>query len=386
MPRTSTSTRFMPLAALLTVLLTSGCQQGAEPATAVPASTTPTSSQAESLATETTAAPTPTAAEAAPAAAPAPAPAPASATAAAVAPAAVPTVDTGFSVERVPVSTAALPPFPFFKAPDGLVGKVEESKATVDFAKHYFLAGETMVNVEGRLHHNAYPLISPDKSREYSTTEFHRNYENAIAALGGRKVSETQFTRPIVDAVGGLREVNPNWRSAPPTSGYEHHTYLIRTATNEYWILVSTAARPATGYVVVVEKAAMTQSLGFLDASAMKKAIDADGRVALYIQFDTDQSTLRPDSQAAINEIRTLLDMDPTLSLSIEGHTDDTGSAERNRTLSIERAQSVRRALIEGGVADARLKAEGFGPDRPLVSNADEAGRAKNRRVELVRL
>jgi OOP family OmpA-OmpF porin len=386
MPRTSTSTRYILLAGLLTVLLTSGCQQSAEPAPAVPASTTPTSSQAESLATQTTAAPTPAAAEAAPAAAPAPAPAPASATVAAAAPAAEPTVDAGFSVERVPVSTAALPPFPFFKAPDGLVGKVEENNATVDFAKHYFLAGEAMVNVEGRLHHNAYPLISPDKSREYSTTEFHRNYENAIAALGGLKVSETQFTRPIVDAVGGLREVNPNWRSAPPTSGYEHHTYLIRTDTNEYWILISTAARPPMGYVVIVEKAAMTQSLGFLDASAMKKAIDADGRVALYIQFDTDQSTLRPDSQAAINEIRTLLDMAPTLSLSIEGHTDDTGSAERNRTLSVERAQSVRRALIEGGVADARLKAEGFGPDRPLVSNADEAGRAKNRRVELVRL
>jgi OmpA-OmpF porin, OOP family len=295
-------------------------------------------------------------------------------------------VETGFSVDKVPVTTAVLPPFPFFKIPEGLVGNVKDGKNTLDFDRHYFLAGKKMIPVEGRLYYNNMGLISPDKTREYSTTEFHRNYENAVLALGGVKVSETQFTRAIVDEVGGLREVNKHWRSAPPTSGYEHHTYLIRSADKEYWIHVGTAASGPKGHIVVLEKAAMTQSLGFLDANAMKKALDADGRVALYINFDTDASTLRPDSQPAIAEIKALLDSNAELKVSIEGHTDNTGSGERNRQLSTERARSVLGALVGLGVDPSRLSSKGFGSDKPLADNADEAGRAKNRRVELVKI
>ncbi len=300
------------------------------------------------------------------------------------APAAV--ADAGFSVEKVAISTAPLPPFPFFDIPEGLVGKVKDGSNTLDFGRHFFLAGKKMIPVEGRLYHNNMKLIAQDKSREYTALEFHRNYENAILALGGAKISETQFTRPIVDAVGGLREVNKSWRSAPPSSGYEHYSYLIRSPDKEYWIHVGTSAAGKTGHIVVLEKKAMTQSLGFLDAAAMKSALDADGRVALYINFDTDQSTLRPDSQAAIAEIRTLLDSNAGLKVSIEGHTDNTGSADRNRQLSSERARSVLDALVGLGIAPARLSAKGFGPDKPLADNVDEAGRAKNRRVELVKL
>lgn len=297
-----------------------------------------------------------------------------------------PAPDTGFNVDNVAVSTMALPPFPFFKIPDGLTGTVKDNNSTIDFDRHFFLAGKKMVLVEGRLYHNAMSLISQDKSREYSPTEFHRNYENAVRALGGVKISETQFTRAIVDEAGGLRETNKHWRSAPPTSGYEHHTYLIRSPEKEYWILVSTAAAKPSGHIVVLEKAAMTQSLGFIDASAMKQALDTDGRVALYINFDIDASTLRPDSQAVIAEIKTLLDANDGLRISIEGHTDNTGSAEHNRELSSARASSVLGALIDLGIDSSRLSAKGFGPDQPLADNADETGRAKNRRVELVKI
>jgi len=312
------------------------------------------------------------------AAAPLPEPAPA--------PAPAPAADLGFSVDSVAVSNVALPPFPFFKVPDGLMGTVKDDKNTIDFDRHFFLAGKKMLLVEGRLYYNTMSLISADKSREYSPTEFHRNYENALLALGGKKISATQFTRAIVDEAGGLRETNKHWRSAPPTSGYEHHTYLIRTPDKEYWILVSTAAAKPSGHIVVLEKALMTQSLGFLDASAMKQALDADGRVALYINFDIDAATLRPDSETAIAEIKTLLDANAGLQVSIEGHTDSTGSPERNRELSSARASSVLAALVDLGIDPSRLSAKGFGPDKPLADNADEAGRAKNRRVELVKI
>lgn len=312
--------------------------------------------------------------------------APATPPAAAPVEAAAPQPDAGFSVDKVPLSTATLPPFPFFDTPEGLVGKFKDDKATTDFARHYFLAGKTLVTVEGRLYHNEMSLISPDKGREYSATEFHRNYSNAVQALGGAEISETQFTRPIIDAAGGLREINPYWHSAPPTSGYEHHSYLIRTADKEYWIHVGTATGRPTGYVVVLEKAAMAQSLGFLDAGAMKAALDADGHVPLHINFDTDKSTLRPDSQAIVDEIRKLLDANADLKLSIEGHTDNTGSADHNRQLSAARARSVLGALVGLGIDPSRLSSKGFGPDKPVADNADETGRAKNRRVELVKL
>ena len=294
--------------------------------------------------------------------------------------------DTGFSVEKVAISTAPLPPFPFFEIPEGLVGKIKDGKNTVDFGRHFFLAGKKMIPVEGQLYHNNMSLISQDKSREYTALEFHRNYENAIQALGGAKISETQFTRPIVDEVGGLREVNKYWHSAPPTSGYEHYSYLIRTADKEYWIHIATGATPTHGYVTVLEKEAMKQSVGFLDASAMKKALDADGRVALYINFDIDKATLRPDSQAVIDEINKLLTANANLKLSIEGHTDSTGSADHNRQLSTARARSVLGALVGLGIEPARLASKGFGPDKPLASNTSEEGRATNRRVELVKM
>ena len=320
-------------------------------------------------------------------AATAPAPEPEPTTAAAVATeASAAAADTGFSVDNIAVATAALPPFPFFKTPDGLVAALNDQKSMVGFERHFFLAGKKLIPVEGKLYHNNMRLISADKSREYSPLEFHKNYENAIVALGGAKISETQFIRAIVDELGGLREVNKYWRSAPPTSGYEHYSYLIRTADKEYWVHVGTSASAKRGYVVVLEKETMQQSLGFLDAGAMKQELEADGRVALYINFDVDKSTLRTDSQAVIDEIKKLMDTSADLRLSIEGHTDNTGSADHNRALSTARARSVLGALIGAGIDPARLESKGFGPDKPIADNADEAGREKNRRVELVKI
>jgi outer membrane protein OmpA-like peptidoglycan-associated protein len=142
---------------------------------------------------------------------------------------------------------------------------------------------------------------------------------------------------------------------------------------------------PQIGFVSVLEKQAMQSSLGFLDATAMKKELDAKGRVALYINFDLDKATLRPDAQPIIDEIQKLLAADAALKLSIEGHTDSTGSADHNRTLATSRARAVLGALVGLGVDASRLSSQGFGPDKPIADNATDAGRAKNRRVELVK-
>lgn len=322
----------------------------------------------------------------APADTPAPAPTPAATTApAAPAPVAeTPAAPADFDPASVPDSTASLPLFPFFKSPDGLDSTFDEKDKLVNFDRHFFIAGDKAVAVEGRIFHDRFNLDGG--ARKYSDIEFRRNYENAIQALGGRKINTSQYTYAVMDAAGGRDALEKTNYAGPMNPDAPHDIYLIRQGGKEWWIDVSTGAFPLHGYVVVLEREGMKQSLGFLDAAAMKQAIDKDGRVALYINFDVDKATLRPDAQPILAEIDKLLQVDPALKLSIEGHTDNTGAPDHNQTLSAARARSVLGALVGLGVDPARLQSRGFGQDKPLADNASEDGRAKNRRVELVKI
>ncbi|UYZ58787.1 OmpA family protein [Hymenobacter latericus] len=104
------------------------------------------------------------------------------------------------------------------------------------------------------------------------------------------------------------------------------------------------------------------------------------------MNFDTDQTTIRPESEPTVAEVVTLLRQHPQLRLGVEGHTDNTGSPAHNRQLSQGRAQAVVTKLTQAGIAADRLRAAGFGSDKPLVANDTEPHKAQNRRVELVKL
>lgn len=102
------------------------------------------------------------------------------------------------------------------------------------------------------------------------------------------------------------------------------------------------------------------------------------------IFFDVGKSELKPESVTELELIRSMLTDNTHLKVQINGHTDNTGNAEANKTLSLKRAESVVNYLIEKGIDTARLGAKGFGSERPLVSNDDEAeGREINRRTEI---
>jgi OOP family OmpA-OmpF porin len=102
------------------------------------------------------------------------------------------------------------------------------------------------------------------------------------------------------------------------------------------------------------------------------------------ILFDVGKSTLKPGSQASIQRIAVVLTQYPQHQILVEGHTDATGSDQFNLQLSQDRANSVRTALVAGGVEASRIAAEGFGESRPVASNDNAAGRQQNRRVEIV--
>lgn len=136
---------------------------------------------------------------------------------------------------------------------------------------------------------------------------------------------------------------------------------------------------------VIEEEAAET---GFVtaDAEAMGEDIDIYGKVAVYgIHFDFDKATLKPESKPALDEIAKLMEARPDLSIYVVGHTDSKGTFAYNMKLSHDRALAVTTALKkEYGIASKRLEAQGVGPLVPVSTNKKDAGREKNRRVELV--
>lgn len=189
-----------------------------------------------------------------------------------------------------------------------------------------------------------------------SGMEIIRNHQNAIKAVGGEVLWEKQ------------------------NSGFQT-TLRLKKEGAEYWVDLHPYSMSYN--LTIIEKGAMEQKIS---SSAMLDALNKDGFIALDIHFETSKATIMADSQGQVAEIAALLKANPRLKVSVEGHTDASGAPEGNRRLSEDRARAVKAALVAAGIAADRLQAKGFGQDKPVADNRTEAGRAKNRRVELVKL
>ena len=143
----------------------------------------------------------------------------------------------------------------------------------------------------------------------------------------------------------------------------------------------------ALAELVVIAPEKMEEKMTFVNAQEMSRALEDSGKVALYgILFDTDKDTLRTDSQPTLQEIAKLMAANPQLKIRVVGHTDNQGKTDYNLDLSRRRAASVVRELTSKyGLAANRLESFGCGLYAPVASNESEEGRAKNRRVELVK-
>lgn len=186
-------------------------------------------------------------------------------------------------------------------------------------------------------------------------------------------------------------DIHANYRMAVKRYGGEvlhtDHQYTYARFIHEgqvFWLKLY--SQETDMYLTVIDEKPFQASIAPPQADELRAALDKDGRVALYVNFDFAKATLKPDAKPVVDQVVALLKADPALRLSIEGHTDDIGGADANRKLSQQRAQGVVEALVGNGVAADRLKSAGFGADKPLADNANSEGRAKNRRVELVRL
>lgn len=136
----------------------------------------------------------------------------------------------------------------------------------------------------------------------------------------------------------------------------------------------------------VVERQKMASDQVTVDAKAMSKGLAEVGHIALYgIHFATDSAKIVQDSQDTLAQMAKMLVAEPKAKVFIVGHTDNTGQLAHNLALSKARAKAVVDALVtKYGIQPDRLMAEGVASFSPVASNASEAGRARNRRVEMV--
>jgi outer membrane protein OmpA-like peptidoglycan-associated protein len=111
----------------------------------------------------------------------------------------------------------------------------------------------------------------------------------------------------------------------------------------------------------------------------------SDGKIIVNgIRFDVNKATIKPESNGAINEIFQLMQKQPELNFSVEGHTDSDGDDALNQTLSEKRAKAVMDRLVSMGISASRLKSAGWGESKPIGENGTAEGKANNRRVEFV--
>ena len=167
----------------------------------------------------------------------------------------------------------------------------------------------------------------------------------------------------------------------------------VYAAENNFWgfeikVGKQEAKKGRTYYQVdVVESKTLATSLVVMKAEEMEGSLSKTGRVALYgILFDHDKTDIKSESTPALQEIAKLLKQSADLKILVVGHTDNQGDLKYNQDLSKRRAESVVKALIsEYSIAAGRLSAHGVGMLAPVASNDSEDGKAKNRRVELVK-
>ena len=169
---------------------------------------------------------------------------------------------------------------------------------------------------------------------------------------------------------------------------------LIGEAAAMDWVepAVNKAVAVKKGQVIaaldVITGKPIENKMVLVKAADIADALESKGSIDLYgIFFDVDKTDIKPDSDKTLDEVAGLLKIDKSLKLEISGHTDNTGSAEHNLTLSEGRAKAVVARLVSKyGIDAARLQAKGYGDTKPVAPNDNEDGRAKNRRVELKKI
>ncbi len=235
--------------------------------------------------------------------------------------------------------------------------------ADVEFDSYNFFNGKNCTTVEGKKLKRIYAL--KEDAQKSSVIQISRNYVNAIKSMGGTVIFEGA----------------PQTAECADNNGLQMVIGKVVKDGNEMWIEVVSFNGDDYNLTIVL-KELMKQDV---TANAMLDSLNKKGYIALYINFDTGKSTIKPESKSIIVQIVEMLKANLDLKISVEGHTDNVGAPKSNKVLSEDRAKAVVAAIVAEGIDNKRLSSIGHGQDKPIADNKTEEGRAKNRRVELVK-
>lgn len=267
----------------------------------------------------------------------------------------------------------------------------------------------TFASAEGQITRIVYQVPAG-----HTTLELLRNYEQALQDVGFARTGELQgrsdLARDFLNtAYHQSWETNSdfNWSNLG-LAGIQDFAYITAKAMSDGKPVTVTAAigtysgavdvtyqskvhfEPNQPFVIVDVLVAkpVTNQMVTVKAADMADALASKGKIDLYgIYFDTDQTVIKAESAATLNEIANLLKIDRSLKLEVSGHTDNSGAHDHNMALSQGRAQAVVTALTrQYGIDPTRLVAKGYGETKPVVPNSSADNMAKNRRVQLRKL
>ena len=266
----------------------------------------------------------------------------------------------------IPVQANEVPEHSFIRPfPDSVLATKISKHENYSSYEFYFMNEDTNKREKKLIKGEFWRLIyevrtaSGERVKGISILEFFENYKAAAEERGGKVVFQdvAQMVLTIPRDDGGIT-----------------------------WLRVSGNAGLGQQDLIIIDEEAFVQSLTF-GPKALKEALDKNGRVILYdILFDYDKASLKQESDKQLQFVLTLLIENPELTLEIQGHTDNQGEDAYNLTLSQQRAETVRRYLALFGISPEQLTAKGYGEIQPVATNDTEEGRAKNRRVELVKI
>ena len=233
-----------------------------------------------------------------------------------------------------------------------------------EFSDYRFYNGRDCTTVEGKKFFRAYTLR--EGAKQSSDLQISRNYSNAVKGMEGSVVFEGECSGS----------------DCAENCGYRMMVGKVTKGGSELWVEVVPFNDGNDYYLTLVVKEAMKQDV---EASNLLETLNPEGHVALYINFDTGKSTIKPESEPIIHRIVEMMKANPEVKISVEGHTDNVGNPESNKMLSEDRANAVVTAIVAQGIDAKRLSSVGHGQDKPIADNKTEEGRASNRRVELVK-
>jgi outer membrane protein OmpA-like peptidoglycan-associated protein len=225
-----------------------------------------------------------------------------------------------------------------------------------EFDSYRFIVDKKPEVIEGHKYYFQYNLNSG--TAEPGELKIRRNVQDALKKIGGKVVFDDNFNKASTIVV--QKDGKETWVE-------------VRSYNNMYRLNI-------------VEREMMKQEIT-ANADAMGNDINSTGHVAVYgIFFDSGKAEIKPESDLAIEQISKLLLGNAALKLYVVGHTDNSGTVESNMKLSKDRADAVANSLVtKYGIPAIRLKSYGVASLSPVASNDNEEGKAKNRRVELVK-